>query len=574
MEGATETAHFSRHHSAHPRKVRSTLLISARSSIVQHLQRLWWYRLIVCPVFVVNTALVSAKFLPFRCSVFPRASLSNSKTYHCLLQFSSAPKSFGLSLPTSPTATADCRCIIPISKCLTSVASVPFPKKCYHTQRTFPFTTAKSVVDCFQKSLSGRPTQHGHERRWRCCLCSSSVCSTQGSSSKFVWPCGRQRYRIHTGMRPTIRDVHKLQNRILSGEEGSTARSLSVSKKRRRQELRGYHNCTSVHPLKDDVACLTTAFAAARSTHASCSVVMQQLEAFSAGAPSNSPLRFPPKEKSITQSKSLPERPEALYFSTCKLPSRLNVSVPFTRELLHVNWNGPLSLAQVKAVGCAGGGSDKCKATNVSYSSSAVRTAVGRPPFYVERSQSFLAVGHTSCTPSSGGAGEKELAESFIDVKSVRNTSRGHVADTSHQIVAPGEGGEPVGGVGDEFEKNRRRPPDRVLSGEKRGRLTVTLTNNHVHACVVDNRMQRTYAYASSLDRRLLPVIGVVQRRRGTNPRPHGATMKAAWAVGRLVAERALAKGIKKVFFDRKSYRYTGRVKALADGARDGGLDF
>ncbi|ESS32287.1 putative LSU ribosomal protein L18P [Toxoplasma gondii VEG] len=114
---------------------------------------------------------------------------------------------------------------------------------------------------------------------------------------------------------------------------------------------------------------------------------------------------------------------------------------------------------------------------------------------------------------------------------------------------------------------------DRVLLGEKRARLTITLSNNQVHACVVDNRLQRTYAYANSFDPSLRTEIGSVQRKRGWAPRPHGGTMRAARAVGRLLAQRALQKGIKKVFFDRKSYRYIGRVKALADGAREGGLE-
>ncbi|PFH35840.1 putative LSU ribosomal protein L18P [Besnoitia besnoiti] len=115
---------------------------------------------------------------------------------------------------------------------------------------------------------------------------------------------------------------------------------------------------------------------------------------------------------------------------------------------------------------------------------------------------------------------------------------------------------------------------DKVLLGETRARLTVTLSNNQVHACVVNNRLQRTYAYASSFDPALRVEIGSTHRKRSGIPRPHGGTMKAARAVGRLVAQRALRQGIKKVFFDRKSYRYVGRVKALADGAREGGLDF
>ncbi|KEP67250.1 UNVERIFIED_CONTAM: LSU ribosomal protein L18P, putative [Hammondia hammondi] len=150
----------------------------------------------------------------------------------------------------------------------------------------------------------------------------------------------------------------------------------------------------------------------------------------------------------------------------------------------------------------------------------------------------------------------------------------------SEEILGDGETSKSDAGEGQlpllqssAFPRSDTVERDRVLLGEKRARLTITLSNNQVHACVVDNRLQRTYAYANSFDPSLRTEIGSVQRKRGWAPRPHGGTMRAARAVGRLVAQRALQKGIKKVFFDRKSYRYIGRVKALADGAREGGLE-
>jgi large subunit ribosomal protein L18 len=79
---------------------------------------------------------------------------------------------------------------------------------------------------------------------------------------------------------------------------------------------------------------------------------------------------------------------------------------------------------------------------------------------------------------------------------------------------------------------------------------------------VIDDAAGRTLAAASSLDRELRPTL------------KNGADKAAAAAVGKLVAERAKAAGVTAVVFDRGSYLYHGRVKALADAAREGGLAF
>lgn len=91
-----------------------------------------------------------------------------------------------------------------------------------------------------------------------------------------------------------------------------------------------------------------------------------------------------------------------------------------------------------------------------------------------------------------------------------------------------------------------------------RPRLSVFRSNRHIYAQVIDDQSGRTLAAASTLEK------GV----------EGGCTIEGAKAVGRLVAERALAAGIKKVAFDRGPYRYHGRVKALADAAREAGLEF
>jgi large subunit ribosomal protein L18 len=98
--------------------------------------------------------------------------------------------------------------------------------------------------------------------------------------------------------------------------------------------------------------------------------------------------------------------------------------------------------------------------------------------------------------------------------------------------------------------------------GAGRPRLSVFRSGKHIYAQVIDDAHGRTLAAASSLDKGL--------RTEGGN----GANKDAAAAVGKLVAERAIAAGVSAVVFDRGAYLYHGRVKALADAAREGGLAF
>lgn len=95
-----------------------------------------------------------------------------------------------------------------------------------------------------------------------------------------------------------------------------------------------------------------------------------------------------------------------------------------------------------------------------------------------------------------------------------------------------------------------------------RPRLSVFRSGKNMYAQVIDDTAGKTVAAASTLDASLKAELKT------------GADKAAAAAVGKLVAERALAAGIKQVVFDRGSYIYHGRVKTLADAAREGGLDF
>jgi len=95
-----------------------------------------------------------------------------------------------------------------------------------------------------------------------------------------------------------------------------------------------------------------------------------------------------------------------------------------------------------------------------------------------------------------------------------------------------------------------------------RPRLSVFRSSNHIYAQLIDDARGHTLVSASSLEKDMREKL------------KSGGNVEAATAVGKLVAERAKEKGIDKVVFDRGGYIYHGRVKALADAAREAGLDF
>ncbi len=95
-----------------------------------------------------------------------------------------------------------------------------------------------------------------------------------------------------------------------------------------------------------------------------------------------------------------------------------------------------------------------------------------------------------------------------------------------------------------------------------RPRLSVFRSSRHIYVQVIDDRAGRTVASASSLEKDLRGSLKT------------GADVSAAAAVGKLVAERARKAGVEKVVFDRGGYIYHGRVRALAEAAREGGLQF
>ncbi len=102
----------------------------------------------------------------------------------------------------------------------------------------------------------------------------------------------------------------------------------------------------------------------------------------------------------------------------------------------------------------------------------------------------------------------------------------------------------------------------RVNGTPERPRLNVYRSLDHIYAQVIDDEAGHTLASASTVDRHVCDQVKGMKR------------VEQARVVGRVVAERAMNKGITKVVFDRAGYKYHGRVKALAEAAREAGLDF
>ncbi len=113
------------------------------------------------------------------------------------------------------------------------------------------------------------------------------------------------------------------------------------------------------------------------------------------------------------------------------------------------------------------------------------------------------------------------------------------------------------------FNRRKGRTRQKVRrKSDLRPRLSVFRSGKHIYAQVIDDRRRVTLASASTVDKDMRDKF------------KSGADIDAAGQVGKTIAERALAKGVKEVVFDRGGYKFHGRVKALAEAAREGGLSF
>jgi large subunit ribosomal protein L18 len=118
------------------------------------------------------------------------------------------------------------------------------------------------------------------------------------------------------------------------------------------------------------------------------------------------------------------------------------------------------------------------------------------------------------------------------------------------------------GSKNDARKRRHLRVRKKVKGTSERPRLNVFKSLNHIYAQVINDETGNTLTAASTLDPELKGKI------------TKGGNVEAAKLVGKLIAERALSKGIEKVVFDRGGYIYHGRVKALAEAAREAGLKF
>ncbi|MFD0987091.1 50S ribosomal protein L18 [Methyloligella solikamskensis] len=120
-----------------------------------------------------------------------------------------------------------------------------------------------------------------------------------------------------------------------------------------------------------------------------------------------------------------------------------------------------------------------------------------------------------------------------------------------------------MSGTGTGFTRRQQRVRQALKrTANGRARLSIFRSSKHIYAQVIDDTEGKTMAAASTLDKDLQ---GSIKK---------GSDVAAAEAVGKLVAERAAKAGVKDVVFDRGGYLYHGRVKALADAAREAGLNF
>lgn len=116
--------------------------------------------------------------------------------------------------------------------------------------------------------------------------------------------------------------------------------------------------------------------------------------------------------------------------------------------------------------------------------------------------------------------------------------------------------------LGKQRQRRVYRVRKRLKGTPERPRLSVFRSHRHIGVQVIDDSVGKTLVSASTGDKELAPAVA------------YGGNCAAAEAVGRAIAERALAAGIKQVCFDRGAAKYHGRVAALAEAARAGGLEF
>jgi large subunit ribosomal protein L18 len=122
-------------------------------------------------------------------------------------------------------------------------------------------------------------------------------------------------------------------------------------------------------------------------------------------------------------------------------------------------------------------------------------------------------------------------------------------------------------------DKKKLKIRQKIEGTVARPRLSIFRSSKHTYAQVIADENHKTLASASTLDKEVQAAIAKLAKE-DTSDKKSSKSVLAARAVGMILAERSKAAKIEKVVFDRNGFLFTGRVKALADGAREGGLNF
>lgn len=119
--------------------------------------------------------------------------------------------------------------------------------------------------------------------------------------------------------------------------------------------------------------------------------------------------------------------------------------------------------------------------------------------------------------------------------------------------------------------RRKRRVRVKIFCKKKKPRLTVYRSLKHIYAQIIDDEKGRTLVSASDFE---LKKLKIEKEKKEKTQKPLTAKVDIAYKVGKLIAKKSLKKKIKKVVFDRSKFKFHGRVRALAEGARAGGLEF
>jgi large subunit ribosomal protein L18 len=123
-------------------------------------------------------------------------------------------------------------------------------------------------------------------------------------------------------------------------------------------------------------------------------------------------------------------------------------------------------------------------------------------------------------------------------------------------------------------QRSKFRIRKKISGTEERPRISVSRSSKHTYAQVISDVTGKTLASASTLDKEVLSAVASVSDEVSHSDTSSAKSVRAAFAVGNVLGKRCAEKNITSVVFDRNGLVYRGRVKALAEGARDAGLNF